>query len=292
MTIGLQSAQSWPLDKVEKERKRARCQTESANSNADQQANPVGTAPASSEDDQSSRSAMSAGHSSDLPLSGSEDFNDSLQKHIVEARPLYAQSDWRHHKSCYGRHRRNCNTTGLWICWSRPSGEMGKDDKSRKRHLWSATENSRKQPPTSRITISTAAGTACASMVSPSLLKRTQMNWSCSSPGKKWGFHLSLSDIDRSHRFTPRHAQSQGPKVLIVKFTRYNARDQVYRVHVSNYAAQTFHLLCSHYFVCSKFHNCIFSFALLHCYLYSCVAGPLGRTVAKLKGLPCLKKIE
>ena len=49
---------------------------------------------------------------------------------------------------------------------------------------------------------------------------------------EKMGVELHPSDIDRSHRITPRnpkegdHAQ---PKSIIVKFSRYNARDSVYR---------------------------------------------------------------
>ena len=63
-------------------KKKSESHSDSNNSNTDQQANPADAAPVVNEDDQPS---VSAGHSSDLLLNGSEEFNDSLQKHIVEA---------------------------------------------------------------------------------------------------------------------------------------------------------------------------------------------------------------
>ena len=63
-------------------KKKSESQSESNNTNTVQQANPGDVAPVVNEDDQP---PVSAGHSSDLLLSGSEKFSDSLQKHIVEA---------------------------------------------------------------------------------------------------------------------------------------------------------------------------------------------------------------
>ena len=52
----------------------------------------------------------------------------------------------------------------------------------------------------------------------------------------KMGIELDPIDIDRSHRInqrTPRDSNGRyPPKVIIVKFTRYNQRDKVYRARV------------------------------------------------------------
>ena len=48
---------------------------------------------------------------------------------------------------------------------------------------------------------------------------------------QKLGIELAPCDIDRSHRLKVKRSEgSHGPNPIIVKFTRYNMRDCVYRV--------------------------------------------------------------
>ena len=47
---------------------------------------------------------------------------------------------------------------------------------------------------------------------------------------EKLGIELTPEDIDRSHRLQVKHTEgSRGPNPLLVKFTRYNMRDKIYR---------------------------------------------------------------
>ena len=47
---------------------------------------------------------------------------------------------------------------------------------------------------------------------------------------QKLGIELTQSEIDRSHRLEIKHPEgSSGPNPILVKFTRYNMRDNVYR---------------------------------------------------------------
>ena len=47
---------------------------------------------------------------------------------------------------------------------------------------------------------------------------------------QKLGIELTQSEIDRSHRLEVKHPEgSSDPNPILVKFTRYNMRDNVYR---------------------------------------------------------------
>ena len=216
-----------PRQNVKRTKKKQNCQSETSNLDADQQANPMGMDPRSSGDDHSARSA---GHSSNSTLIETEEFNelnDSLQKRIVEAlctpevidvitkavtNAIIETVTQRVYESL--NHDIQVKLENMT--------KLEKDITDLKRKLEKASSDIRDHDLYSRRNCLRIHGIPESpdEKTDELVMKLSQ---------EKLGVQLVPSDIDRSHRLTPRNAQSEGPRVLIVKFTRYNTRDQIYR---------------------------------------------------------------
>ena len=207
-------------------KKKSESHSDSNNSNTDQQANPADAAPVVNEDDQPS---VSAGHSSDLLLNGSEEFNDSLQKHIVKAlcTPQVIEVITKAVTEAIMETVTQKVYESVDLDLQAKLAKMKKleeDICALQKQITKATSDIQDLDLYSRRNCLRINGLP----ESPSentddlVLQLTR---------EKLGVQLSPSDIDRSHRL-PKSTSSEGPKPLIVKFSRYNARDQVYRARI------------------------------------------------------------